>query len=202
MVKFRRHHKKNMWCYIPIRQSDGLWWSIFKKKKSPALKYRSLCCFCEPKEQCQHQNDFFFSLKFKSCCWKFRKTTKTLRTLKKIHVVPSCASFACQYNRSKSRFGCRTCWCFFGILGSLRGSNDKVLLLMATRNPGSTHQLRLVVYCRVYYLQGSIHPRWLFGISSINSVTHNIDVEPEHHHFDMLWQLISCSISFHLKKLQ
>ena len=24
--------KKNMWCYIPIRQSDGLWWSIFKKK--------------------------------------------------------------------------------------------------------------------------------------------------------------------------
>ena len=35
------------------------------------------------------------------------------------------------------------------------------------RNPGSTHQLRLVVYPMIY--QGfSHHPRWLFGIFSIN----------------------------------
>ena len=34
------------------------------------------------------------------------------------------------------------------------------------------HQLRLVVYPD--YLEGCIHPRWLFGISSINSMTETL----------------------------
>ena len=47
--------------------------------------------------------------------------------------------------------------------------SNKNRLLMATRNPAFTHQLRLVVEIPLFTGFG-IHPRWLFGISSINSI--------------------------------
>ena len=37
------------------------------------------------------------------------------------------------------------------------------------RNPAN--QLRLVVYPIIYRVLSFIHPRWLFGLSSINSMT-------------------------------
>ena len=41
-------------------------------------------------------------------------------------------------------------------------------LLIATRNPVFTHQLRLIVYIILSFTRFTLHPRWLCGISSVN----------------------------------
>ena len=46
-----------------------------------------------------------------------------------------------------------------------------LILVMATRNPGFTHQLRLVVFhYSIMYHWFFLHPRWLFRISEPSTV--------------------------------
>ena len=84
-------------------------------------------------------------------------------------------------------------------LGSATSSKWKAHTVDGSLKSGD-HQLRLVVY--PHYLQGFIHPRWLFGISSINSIKiRRIPLDFINHHLTSLSLSLAPSISISCKAL-